>query len=206
MPSGRSANAVVLVEGASDRIAIETLGERRGIDLARASVAVLAMGGAQAIGKALRDLRRRDPSLTLGGLCDAGEEPSFRQALEQAGLGADLTRETMEALGFYVCDRDLEDELVRALGPAAVEELLEREGELRSFRTYQKQPAHRHRTDEDQLWGFMWNRKLRYARLLVEALPLDRVPRALDGVLAHVADPDRRATAPSHAVGSRTTE
>ena len=32
----------------------------------------------------------------------------------------------------------------------------------------------------------MWNRKIRYAPLLVDALDLDRVPRPLDGVLAHV--------------------
>ena len=92
----------------------------------------------------------------------------------------------MEALGFYVCERNLEDELVRALGADAVEALLDAQGELRSFRTYQKQPAHRHRTTEDQLWGFMWNRKIRYATLLVEALDLDRIPRPLDRVLAHV--------------------
>jgi len=32
----------------------------------------------------------------------------------------------------------------------------------------------------------MWNRKIRYAPLLVDALDLDRVPRPLDGVLARV--------------------
>ena len=32
----------------------------------------------------------------------------------------------------------------------------------------------------------MWNRKIRYAPLLVEALDLERVPRPLDGVLAAV--------------------
>jgi hypothetical protein len=92
----------------------------------------------------------------------------------------------MESLGFYVCDRDLEDELVRALGIAAVEAILDAQGELSSFRTYQKQPAHRARPTEDQLWGFMWNRKLRYARLLVEALDLKAIPRPLDRVLAFV--------------------
>ena len=47
--------------------------------------------------------------------------------------------------------------------------------ELRAFRTYQKQPAHRARPLEEQLHGFMWNRKQRYAVLLVEALDLERV-------------------------------
>ena len=95
----------------------------------------------------------------------------------------------MEALGFYVCVADLEDELIRALGAAAVERLLDAQGDLRSFRTLQKQPAWQGRTTEDQLRRFMGSggrRKIRYARLLVEALDLTQVPRPLAGVLAHV--------------------
>jgi hypothetical protein len=92
----------------------------------------------------------------------------------------------MEALGFYVCDPDLEGALVRSLGAQAVEDLIRAQGELASFRTYQKQPAHRERTLEAQLWGFMWNRKIRYARPLVEALDAANVPRPLAGVLSHV--------------------
>ena len=64
----------------------------------------------------------------------------------------------MEALGFYVCDTDLEHELVRALGVVAVERIIEDEGELSSFRTFQKQPK-RDLGLEEQLWRFMWNRK-----------------------------------------------
>jgi hypothetical protein len=67
-----------------------------------------------------------------------------------------------------------------------MERVLEEQGELRAFRTYQKQPAHRDRPLPEQLHGFMWNRKQRYAVLLVEALDLDRVPRPLDRVLMHV--------------------
>jgi hypothetical protein len=49
-------------------------------------------------------------------------------------------------------------------------------------------PAWRGRAAGDQLRRFMGSggrRKIRYARLLVDALALDRVPRPLDGVLAH---------------------
>ena len=63
--------------------------------------------------------------------------------------------------------------------------MLAEQGELRAFRTYQRQPAHRDRPLEEQLHGFMWNRKQRYAVLLVEALDLARVPRPLDRVLTH---------------------
>ena len=179
--------AVVLVEGTSDQRALETLAERRGRDLAGEGVSVVSIGGAQSVGRYLRHFGPDGLDVTLAGLCDAGEEREFRRGLERAGLGADLTRDGMESLGFYVCELDLEDELVRALGGASVESILEAQGELRSFRTYQKQEAHRARALEQQLRGFMTNRKIRYARLLVEALDLAHVPRPLDRVLAHVA-------------------
>jgi hypothetical protein len=92
----------------------------------------------------------------------------------------------MEQLGFFVCDADLEDELVRSAGAEAVERVIAAEGELASFRTFQKQPAKRELPYEEQLWRFMWNRKARYATLLVQSMDLDRVPRPLEGVLAHV--------------------
>jgi hypothetical protein len=101
-------------------------------------------------------------------------------------MGTDLTRGDLEHLGFYVCVTDLEDELVRALGADAVEGIIDAQGELGSFRTFQKQHAKRELSLEEQLWRFMWNRKIRYAPLLVDALDLSRVPRPLDGVLAHV--------------------
>ena len=125
----------------------------------------------------------------LAGLCDAGEEDVFRRSLERAGFGSHLTRGDMERLGFHVCVADLEDELIRALGPPSVEAVLDSQGDLGSFRTFQKQPAWREQSIERQLRRFMGSadrRKLRYARLLVEAVDLARVPRPLDGVLAHV--------------------
>ena len=180
---------MVLVEGISDRIALATLAARRGRDLEAEGVSVVPIGGAQAIARFLRELGRPVSEVRLAGLCDVGEEPSFRRALERAGLGTDLTRAGMERLGFYVCVRDLEDELIRSLGADAVEEVVRAEGDLRSFRTLQKQPEWRGRPSEEQLRRFMGSggrRKTRYARLLVEALDLQRVPRPLDGVLAHV--------------------
>jgi hypothetical protein len=180
------ARAVVLVEGISDQRALEVLAERRGRDLDAERVAIVPIGGAQAIGRFLERFGPRGSNVRLAGLCDAGEEGYFRRSLERAGFGSDLTRADMERLGFYVCVENLEHELIRALGTAAVLEVIAAEGELESFRTFQKQVAKRELTHEDQLWGFMWNRKLRYATLLVNALDLARVPPPLDGVLAHV--------------------
>ena len=182
-------SAIVIVEGASDRVALEVLAGRRGRNLAAEGVSIVPIGGAQAIGKTLRLIRAETPEVGLAGLCDAGEEREFRRAVERAGLGANVTRESMVELGFYVCEADLEDELVRSVGPAAVEEILAAQGDLRSFRTFQQQPAWNGRTTQEQLRRFLGTtsgRKAGYARLLVDALDLARVPRPLDGVLAHV--------------------
>jgi hypothetical protein len=178
------ARTVVLVEGISDQRALEAVARRRGRDLDTEGISFVPIGGAQAIGSFLELLRPQ--GVRIGGLCDEAEERHFRRGLERAGFGSNLSRADMEALGFYVCVADLEDELVRALGTAAVEQVIDAQGELGSFRTFQKQPAKRELTHEEQLWRFMWNRKIRYATLLVDALDLARVPRPLDRVLAHV--------------------
>jgi hypothetical protein len=185
----RVTGTVVLVEGLSDRLALETLAARRGRDLDAEGVAIVPMGGATPIGRFLRQLGPQGRDVRLAGLCDVREEADFRRGLERAGLGTNLTRAEMERLGFYVCDADLEDELIRALGAAAVERVIEAEGELGAWRTLRKQPAQQRRTREAQLRRFMGTRggrKIRYAVLLVEALDLDRVPRPLDRLLAHL--------------------
>jgi hypothetical protein len=181
--------AVVLVEGISDRLALETLAERRGRDLDADGVSIVPIGGAQAIGRFLERFGPRGLGLGIAGLCDAGEEGEFRRGLERAGLGSGLTRTDLERLGFYVCVADLEDELIRALGADVVEQVVEAQGDLGPFRTLQKQPEWRGRLLDEQLRRFMGSggrRKIRYARLLVEALDLTQIPRPLDRVLAHV--------------------
>jgi hypothetical protein len=176
----------VLVEGTSDQRALTALAVRRGRDLVAEAVSIVPIGGAHAIGHYLDRFGPRGLDLVLAGLCDAGEESSFARGIARAGLGTNLTRDGMEALGFYVCEQDLEHELVRAAGVDGVLRIIESQGELGAFGTFQKQPAKRELGLEEQLWRFMWNRKIRYAPLLVDALDLDRVPRPLDGVLGHV--------------------
>ena len=97
--------AVVLVEGVSDQVAVETLAERRGRDLRVEGVSVVPIGGAQATGSFLEQFGPAGLGVRLAGLCDAGEERDFQRGLERAGLGSDLTRAGMEALGFYVLRR-----------------------------------------------------------------------------------------------------
>lgn len=177
---------VVLVEGVSDQVAVQTLAERCGRDLGAEGVEVVAIGGAQAIGRHLGALA---PSVRPAGLVDAGEEAAYRRALERAGLGPIGTRRELEQRGFFVCEADLEDELIRALGVEGVEAVLEANGALGAFRTFQKQPQWQGRTPEAQLrrhFGASAG-KVKYARLLAEALELGRVPRPLEALLAHVS-------------------
>ena len=181
------AATVVLVEGISDQVALRTIAGRRGRDLDAEGVAIVAMGGARNIRRFLELFGPRGLDVRLAGLCDAREEADFRRGLEWAGLGSNLRRAEMEALGFYVCVADLEDELIRCLGAARVEQVVQAQGELGSFRTFQQQPAWRARRSQAQLRRFIGThsgRKIRYARLLVDALELTSVPRPLDRVLA----------------------
>ena len=168
-----TARAVVLVEGESDRIALETLAARRGIDLAAEGVAIVAIGGAQAIRRALSGYA----GVRVAGLYDIGEERTVLRGLAGAGVTAD---------GFFACDPDLEGELVRALGPERMLDLVESRGQLGAFTTYSKQPAQRSKPLEGQLHGWLHNWKIRYAAALVEALELDRVPHPLERVLEWV--------------------
>ena len=178
---------VILVEGISDQAAVAATAHRLGRDLEAEHVSIVPMGGASALSQYLDDLQGFGGA--IAGLCDEGEVEDFERGLERAGLGTDLSRVDMEALGFYVCVLDLEDELIRALGVDAVEQVIDTQGELGAFRTLQHQPAWQGRPEEEQLrrwFGAGARRKVRYARLLVEAMEPTQVPAPLHGVLARV--------------------
>ena len=170
----------VLLEGLSDAAAVEALAARRGRDLAAEGVCVLPMGGAMNIGRFARLLGPPGLGLRLTGLCDEGERGYYARGLERAGAGQ---------AEFFVCAADLEDELIRALGVDRVEELVRAEGELRPLRTFLNQPAQRDRSAQERLRRFLGTkkgRKIRYGRVLVEALQPERVPAPLDALLTGV--------------------
>lgn len=182
--------AVLVVEGVSDQIAIETLAARSGRDLEAARAAVVPIGGAHALARVAWAIMTRWPGARIGGLCDAAEEPVIRAALARVGLGSASGRADLERLGFYVCDADLEDELVRALGAHETVRCIDGQGDLRSFRAMQQQAAWRDRALPDQLRRFFGSgarRKLRYARVLTTAIPLSGIPRPLASAVAWLA-------------------
>jgi hypothetical protein len=184
--SAAHARAAILVEGWSDQAALEALARRRGRDLPAEGIVVVPIGGASNVQRFVAALGPRGLGLRLAGLCDVAELRHVRLGLERAGVAGDAGSAEP---GFYACDADLEDELIRALGTSAVERVLEAEGELGSFRRFQDQPAQRGRELHAQLRRFLGTRagrKVRYGALLVDALELDRVPPALDLALARV--------------------
>jgi hypothetical protein len=160
---------VILVEGITDRIALEAAAARLGRDLVAERVQIVPIGGAQAVRRAYA----QHEGERVAGLCDAPEERWFRRVLGAAT---------------YVCVENLEDELIRALGAARVEEIVAGEGDLETFRSFQNQPAWRGRSTESQLLRWMHNgdRHHRYPPLLIGALEPDEIPRPLAGVLSHV--------------------
>jgi len=181
---------VVLVEGASDAAVVRVLCEARGVD--PAAVDVRDMGGVTNVGHHLREL---DGTVRVLGLYDAPEERFVVRGLRSTGRDVS-TRDDLRRLGFVVCDRDLEDELIRALGPARVESILAELGELERFRAFQRQPQWRGRDVTDQLHRFAGTasgRKLLLARRLAEELSPATTPTPLTSLVEQIA---RVATSP----------
>jgi len=176
------ASTVVLVEGLSDQIALEVVARRRGRVLDDEGIAVVPMGGATNIRKFLAQFG----AARLAGLYDVALERHFERNLERAGLD---TTAGLASIGFFACERDLEDELIRAVGIARIEQVIDAAGEAASFRRLQHEPFHRGRGPDRQVHRFISShsgRKYRYARLLAEALEVSRIPRPLSELLAYL--------------------
>ncbi|WP_329214597.1 ATP-dependent endonuclease [Streptomyces sp. NBC_00683] len=177
LATGLAVRAVVLLEGPSDVAAVSALAASRGRDLEAEGVCVLSMGGAMSVGRFAHILGPPGLGLRLTGLCDEAETRYYTRGLERAGAAQQE---------FFVCAADLEDELIRALGVARVEELVQAEGDLRALQTFRHQPAQQGRTPQQQFRRFLGTkkgRKIRYGHVLVEALEPDRVPAPLDDLL-----------------------
>src|SRR5687768_12860810 len=92
-----AARSLVLVEGISDQIALETAAAGRGRDLDAEGVVIVPIGGAHATG---RFLTRFAATVPLAGLYDVREEEIVRRGFVAAGAGAPASRADLEALGF----------------------------------------------------------------------------------------------------------
>lgn len=181
LPEGISVTeptAAILVEGPSDRRALERLARLRGIDLAASGVELVQLGGVTNLGTALRHYVASEIPVT--GLYDAAERAYVQRTLARfPGLRP-----------FYACVDDLEDELIRAHGVPAVVEIIDASGDRAAWETLTRQPFHRGRPEPAVMRRFMGTtsgRKIKYAGLLVDALDPDRVPHPLAAVLDEIS-------------------
>lgn len=165
---------IVLVEGRSDVAAIETLAHTWGV---ADRFELVAMGGVTNIARHVRQVASNGDGTVLLGVCDARE----RRFLDRVG----------PALAeVFVCHEDLEDELIRAVGPDRVVDLLDDLGELARFRIFQGQPEWRERPVAEQLRRFAGTRSGRkavFAARLAAALTPAMTPAPLALLLHRVA-------------------
>ena len=193
------AHTTVLFEGVSDRLAFEAVARRLGVVLDPETVALVDLGGITNLRRRLVGLRSGPVPTHVLGLYDGAERAYVVRVLADSGmLDAGLDP---EAAGFFGCDRDLEDEVIAAAGSDLVLDTLDERGELTRFEVFQGQPAQRARTIEAQLHRFAGTaagRKARFAADIVDALPIDRMPRPLVALLeATLRHPQPNAPRPA---------
>lgn len=179
------ARLVILVEGPSDVASLRALVAARGLDQTRHAFELLSMGGVTNARHHLARLAQETPESTVAGLYDAAEERFVARALQDQGLAIE-SREDLERHGFFVCDRDLEEEIIRALGPEAVEDVLSELRLIDRFRTFQRQPEWRGRPVSEQLRRFAGvasGRKTLLAGELTGRLTPANTPRPLAGLV-----------------------
>ncbi|MWB97899.1 ATP-dependent endonuclease [Agromyces sp. MMS17-SY077] len=183
-------DAVVLVEGESDRRVLALVAERLGVDLAAADVRVVVLDG---ITNLRRAVAAEPAGIHVFGLYDGAEQRQVSRMLAEAGRPTADDAAGLEALGYYACTLDLEDELIRAAGPEAVVAAIAAAGELGKLRSFQRQPAQRGRPIEAQLHRFAGTaagRKHRFGASIVAGLPLADIPSPIRR-LFHALQADR---------------
>lgn len=176
---------VVFVEGPSDYLAVREAARRSGVDLDARGVAIVSLQGAGLLAIYLKLLGPNGLDLKLLGLCDLDAEADWQTKLTAAGVPV-ADRATMNASGFYVCDTDLEDELVRALGDAEVQAILTQENEAANFAAFASDPARQGLSLSEQLVAFARKRKVRWSPRLAAGLTAATAPPPISDLLSRV--------------------
>ncbi len=177
----RPSPIIAVVEGESDAIAVAALATKLGSGPRHARTRICSAGGVTNFARVLAEFASSFPDAEVVGMYDLPEERHVRRALVRRGAAL-VPDGGLEPHGFFACVDDLEDELIRAVGADGVERVLDREGEIRSFRRFQAMPQHRDEPVDAQLHRFLGTRatrKIRMAGLLVDVLDPMRAPRAL---------------------------
>ena len=178
---------VVLVEGRSDVAVVRVLLDQRAPDEV-AGVEVVSMEGVTNIERHLSRLEASAPGADVAGLCDVAEAGFLVRALQRRGHAL-AGPEDLPRHGFFVCEADLEDELIRAVGPQAVAAALADLGDEGRFATFRQQPEWRDRPLHDQLRRFAGSRSGRKEQLagaLARRLDPAHLPSPLEGLVERV--------------------
>jgi ABC-type lipoprotein export system ATPase subunit len=179
------ARRVIFVEGITDYQAVRVVATTLGYDLDAMGVAVVALDGAASLTTFLQIMGPQGLDLSIGGICDADYENEWCEYLTAAGLPAG-TRQDLNRLGFFVSDRDLEDELVTALGTTAAQMVFANDDASARFQRYANQPAHRDKTLHEQIRGFAQTRKAYWTPRLAAAVTAANVPSSVKEALDRV--------------------
>jgi hypothetical protein len=178
------ARAVVLLEGRSDIAAVRAAAAAAEVDLS--DVRLVDLGGITNVRRRLSDLAcEPDAAVPVLGMCDVGEARFLIAALEATGHWL-RDASDLPSAGFFVCVEDLEDELLRALGPRRVMGVLDRMGLREKLDALAQQPAWRARPLHDQLHRFAGvasGRKELLAGELTAELAADELPEPLQLLL-----------------------
>ena len=172
----------VLLEGTSDVAAVRVAAGLAGRD--PSAVTLVALGGATNARRVLGELVPARHSVL--GLCDRNEAPYVLRALNHVGYAV-RDVESLPRHGFWVCDRDLEEELIRAAGATRALEVLETTRLSTSFATFTRQPAWGGRPFADQLRPFAGagsGRRELLAGALPAALTAEELPLPLAGLVS----------------------
>lgn len=185
----------MLLEGPSDVAALTVLLGEEDDRPGPSSYELVDLGGVTNVGAHLERAHRLDPVPRVAGLCDAGEAGFVVRALQRVGRDvggpADLPGEN-----FFVCQRDLEDELIRALGPQRSLGILEELGLAGRFAAFSQQPAWAGRPLTERLHrfsGIASGRKILLAGAMAAGLEAERVPPPLAGLVGALAESEARA-------------
>lgn len=179
------ARRVAFVEGITDYQTVRVIAATLGRHLDAEGIAVVALDGAASLTTFLQIMGPEGLELAVGGICDADYEADWCSYLTAAGLPAS-NRQDLNALGFYVSDLDLEDELVTALGTTAAQLVFANDGATQRFQNYSGQPAHKGKSLHEQVRGFAQTKKVYWTPRLAAAVTAASVPTSIKDLLDHV--------------------
>lgn len=179
------ARTVLLVEGPSDYLAVREAARVLGVDLDANGAAIVSLQGAGLLETYLRLLGPSGLDLELAGLCDLDAETDWQAKLASAGFQIN-DRATMNSAGFYVCDADLEAELVAAHGDQSVLNIIHQDGEGPRFTALANDPRYQGLTQTQLLEVFARKNKVRRSPRFMGALSPQAIPQPVRDLLNRV--------------------